>query len=155
MNEQPNPAYNYYPQPELIDYNMFNQPSFAVPTVTYRIENATCNEGLQNKLISINKTYLESTLCLIRVLLIISLIATVIASALVRNTDWAVRAESSYNVSVWLSVLVFSCVELALSLLIFLFFAFNFVNLPGLNPKTCFLIVSFCMRLNFYFNFTY
>jgi hypothetical protein len=132
----PNPAYSYYPQPQ-IDYNIFNPPHLT-PGV---VDQDNVDEVPSHK-IEINKIYLNSPLFYVRIILIVSLIATVIASALVVNRDWAVRQESSYDVSVWLSVLIFSNVELALSLLILLLYSLNIPNLPGCNPKIINILVS-------------
>lgn len=56
---------------------------------------------------------------------------------MVVNRDWEFRRESSYDVSVWLSTLVFACIELALCILIYLI---NIVGLPKMFVERIWLI---------------
>ena len=138
MNQQNNEAFYYYPQTQHLSY----YPS-QLPNLVYKVENLkTLDYSQTREIIHINKAFIRSIQGLIRVLIIISSVATIISSALVENRDFAVRTESNYNVSVWMSTLVLSSIELALSILILLIFTLNIPNVPDCKPKLCILIVS-------------
>jgi hypothetical protein len=138
MNQENRHANYYYPQIHQLSYYPCQ-----LPNVAYKVENMECIDYSDTReKININKAYIRSILALVRVLIIISSIATIISAALVENNNFAVRTESSYNVSVWISVLVLSSTEFVISILIFVIFALNIPNVQDCKPKLFALIVS-------------
>lgn len=75
--------------------------------------------------------YCLHPLGLLRFLLILILIGVVTAASLVRNSHFAITNESGIDKSVWISTLVFGCVGLVTSMLIFLAYLSKCVWLPA------------------------